>query len=708
MEKKLVYDGGLKGIQRSKPSAFTSFDAFDEVRMAVLEAGGLYKLRKPLPITYTTASDSYGAVENVVGLRPRGIAHIPSTVPSIIYWYGDKCFKVSPLSNLTDRVRFDKSTVSTLWTGEGDPDGKKYKWELFIDASDNDHLFCCAGGALKWIKLSDFSTGTVGVVPTTGCNAICLNNRRLWVFAGDKAYYSAVDNGLSFTGDYLRLFENDETYEAKVYDNVIFVFTDKKIYYITGNSTDDFKVKVMENTQVIDDCTFDVDSDGIYFMDKYANIRLIGSNPYYNAASRSTVISQNLNLYDKFIANNLQYPTSINIARNQNKIYTNIGVSSDFTTATGSIDATKDSDSDFLVSTVWNDYNDDWNIATTSIFRDTMTITAAGAYYNNAVPNNIDLTFQLEIESGKDTLHAGIKNVLDMSTPNKGLYIVADASNNIDFHYSDTSHTNLATGAANGTYYFRIRVTNYNVTTKTGNVDVWYKTSDPGTSWGTASLSGTGVDLDYTWYLGAFSNGSLTTTSHILKNLFYINGGQIGTIQLSDIYNLIYDIETKEWSEYSNFNSTIKQYPIEYMSPSKDRSLNSAQYLGCQYTTQVALYTDGDNYIGVFNQKGTVKDTSDMYLLSNPFNIGTPNVKILRKFYIDYTPADAVVSLHMQNDTEFDDAVTSIMSVRSGWNTLPRTYRGRQFKWGVTTKEETEFQLKQIGFEFDDLGPKAF
>lgn len=709
MEKKLIYTQGLKGIQRNKPSAFTTLDTFDEARMAVLEAGGLYKIRKPLPSVYNSNDDTYVPVENVTNLRPRGMAYVPSTVPAVIFWYGDKCFKVNPISNISDRVRFDKSNVSLLWSGEGDPDGKKYKWELFIDSSDNDYLFCCAGGALKYIKLSDFSTGTVPVLPATGCNSICLNNRRLWCLIGDKLYYSEVDNGLSFNlSNFLRLFENDVGYETKVYDNVIFTFTDKKIYYITGNSTDDFKVKAMEDTQVIDDCTFDADAEGIYFMDKYANIRLIGSNPYYNAASRSLIISQNLNLYDKFVAKDLKYPTSINIARNQDKIFVNVGVSSDFSTSTGSIDATKDSDTDFLVSSVWSQSSDHWSITATEIYRETMSVPVTSAFYNPVVKNNLDLTFQIDVADNKDSVHCGIKNVLDMSTPNKGCYISVDGSKNITFNYSDTSSSSLGTTVANGTYYFRIRMTNYSVTSKTGTVDVWYKTSNPSGSWGTATLSTSDVDLDFTWYMGIFTSGSETKESYKMKNLFYINGGQIGTVLLSDVYNLVYDLKTKEWSEYSIFSGSIKQFPIEYMSPSKDRSLNSAQYLGCQYTSQVALYTDTNNYIGVFNQKGTTKDDSDMYLLSNPFNIDTPNNKILRKFYIDYTPTDAVVSLHLQNEDDFGDAVTSIMSVRSGWNTVPRTYRGRQFKWGITTKEDSEFQLKQVGFEFDDLGPKAF
>jgi hypothetical protein len=97
-----------------------------------------------------------------------------------------------------------------------------------------------------------------------------------------------------------------------------------------------------------------------------------------------------------------------------------------------------------------------------------------------------------------------------------------------------------------------------------------------------------------------------------------------------------------------------------------------------------------------------------MYVLSNPFNIGTPNKKILRRFYADYYPQDAIVSLHLQGESDFGNDTTSILTIQSGWNKLPRTYRDRQFKWGFTTLEDTEFQFKQFGFEFDDLGHRAF
>jgi len=337
-----------------------------------------------------------------------------------------------------------------------------------------------------------------------------------------------------------------------------------------------------------------------------------------------------------------------------------------------------------------------------------MSTTAVGAVYNQTLNNNMDLTFSVDIATDKDITDVGIKNVLDMSSPYKGLFFNIDASKNITFKYSNTNSVAIASTVADGTYYFRIRVTNYNVALKTGDVSVWYKTSDPGTSWGTATTTANSVNLNYTWNLGIFTSGSTTKNSNTLKNLFYINGGQIGTVLLSDIYNLVFDLETKEWSEYTNFTSSIKQSPIEYMSPSKDRTLNSAQYLGCQYTSQVALYTANNNFIGVFNQKGTTKDSSEFYIQSNAFNLETPNKKILREFYADFTPTDAVVTLYLQNDVNFGSDLTSIMSVRSGWNTVPRIYRGRQFKYGLKTTESDEFQLKQIGLRFDDLGQKAF
>ena len=707
MDKKITYSEDIKGIQRNKPSAFTKMNTFEELNMVSLESNGLYKLRKPISSVYNAVAETYTYVENANGLRPRGMAYVPSTVPAIIYWYGDKCFKVSPLDNLSDRIQFDKSLVTTVWTGKGDSDGNKYDWEIFIDGSDNDYLFCCGGNGLEWIKLSDFSTGTVGVVPTTNCNAVALNHRRLWVLSGDKMYYSAVNNGLSFDGSYLRLFENDNGYEMKVYDNVIFVFTDKKIYYVTGNDTDDFEVKVMEDTQCIEDCTFDVDSDGIYFMDKYANIRLIGSNPNYNAASRSQIISTNLNLYDKFISTDFKYPTSINVARNQNKIYVNVGVSADFSTSSGTIDATKASTTDFLTTSIWTN-DDNFSITATDVYRNTMSILSAGSFSTDLVKNNMDLTFEVDVSTSKTETHIGIKDNKDMTTPNSGLYIKIDTSKNITFHTTDTSSTAIASGVADGTYYFRIKVSNYIVESKTGNIDFWYKTSNPNGTWGTATTTINSVDLDYTWYLGMFSTSSDTLNSQTLKNLFYINGGAIGETKLSDIYNLVFNLENKEWSEYALFSETIKQFPIEYMSPSKDRSLNSAQYLGCQWTTQVALYTNANNYMGVFNQKGSTKDNTKMYVLSNPFNIGTPNKKILRRFYADYYPQDAIVSLHLQGESDFGNDTTSILTIQSGWNKLPRTYRDRQFKWGFTTLEDTEFQFKQFGFEFDDLGHRAF
>ena len=83
MEQKIVFSGGLKGIRRTKPSAFTTFDMFEEARMAVLEAGGLYKLRQPLKSAID--GSTYRSIQNEL-LTGSGLRQLNSILKKLLIW----------------------------------------------------------------------------------------------------------------------------------------------------------------------------------------------------------------------------------------------------------------------------------------------------------------------------------------------------------------------------------------------------------------------------------------------------------------------------------------------------------------------------------------------------------------------------------------------------------------------------------------------
>lgn len=703
MEKKIAYSGNLKGIQRNKPTAFTTFDQFEEATMCITDSNGLYKVRRPLPSSYDSTSLSYTYVQDVVGLRPRGLKYIESSPnPSILYFYGDKCIRQAAITQEIDRIKFIKNAGTTIWTGKGSATGNKYKFENFISAAGEDYLFCVGGDACEWIKISNCSTGTVGVLPTSGCTAVCLKDSRLWVASGDKLFYSTVNDGLTFNAsNFLRLFENDIVCDMKVYNNLIFVFTDKKIYYVDGNDTSDFLVKVMEETRCIPDSTFEADSDGIYFMDKYANIRIISSNPNYQSAAKSVLVSDKLNIFDT-LSSTIQFPSFCNFSKNQDLLHTTIGVSSSFNYEDYEINCQESSTTDFTKTGTWTNSGDTWSITANSLERDTI---GSGFHSANINPNNSEFTFQSTVDNSYSLIadtRFGIFN--DMTTPTK--FFSIDIEDDLTCKFRTNAATTTFGTLTNLTkYYFRIVVTDYSIAAKTATISYWVKATDPAGSWGIADLTVTGADFNFTPKIGMVASGF----SQKIENFLYDENAVAISVLLADIHNLIFDVNTKEWTEYSVRNSSnVKTNTIEYMSSARDKLFNTIQFVGCQYTTTVGLYTDTNNFIGCYNQRGITKDNSKMYLLSNPFNFESPNKKILRQFYIDFYPITATVYLYLQNDVDFASIPTVAMTIRSGWNTLPRTFRGRQFKWGLLTTNATEFQLKQVGFEFDDLGSKAF
>ena len=138
------------------------------------------------------------------------------------------------------------------------------------------------------------------------------------------------------------------------------------------------------------------------------------------------------------------------------------------------------------------------------------------------------------------------------------------------------------------------------------------------------------------------------------------------------------------------------------------RLFNTAQYFGCQYVSSPGDYADGNNYIGIYNQKGTTKDDTEALIESNDFNINSNNLKFLKRFYVKMTTPTTTVNLYLMKEEDFDaDDWGSAIELSNGWNTLPRTFKSRRFKYKITTEEETEFALQQIGFDFVDLGVDA-
>lgn len=198
----------------------------------------------------------------------------------------------------------------------------RYKTAIFTDKSDNKYVFMAGNNPSKPLISIRIDTKALADVNTTtgnllyGCSSICVNQNVLFVAVGNKIFFSEVNDGTSFRAtSFERLSDPTEGInELVAYNGAVYVFSDSGVYRLFGNDVSSFSFPFIEDSGSLPNSIFCSDEEGVYFIDKDLNCRLI-------SGGFSQTLSEGLDLYKKHVVGRTETISAPIVTKNRNYVY---------------------------------------------------------------------------------------------------------------------------------------------------------------------------------------------------------------------------------------------------------------------------------------------------------------------------------------------------------------------------------------------------